>query len=46
MNNLVIFLIVLVGFGFITILTGVIIYITIYIKELRKMREEDKFGPR
>lgn len=46
MNNLVIFLIVLISFGFITLLIGAIIYITVYIKELRKMREEDKFGPR
>ena len=46
MNGLVLFLIVLVSFGVITLLVGSIIYITVYLKELRRIHEEDKFDPR
>lgn len=46
MNYLVLFLIVLLIFGFISILTGIVIYIVVYLKEVKRIKEDSKFGPR
>lgn len=46
MNCLVVIILVIVLIGFISLISGMFIYIYSYLKELKKLKEEDKFGPR
>lgn len=46
MNALVVTILVIGLIGFISLILGIFIYIYSYLKELKKIKEEDKFGPR
>ena len=46
MNCLVVTILVIGLIGFISLILGIFIYIYSYLKELKKIKEEDKFGPR
>lgn len=46
MNCLVVTILVIGLIGFISLILGLFIYIYSYIKELKNLKEEDRFGPR